>query len=187
MKIAQIADRVGWCSFVFILLISSNWNFRCWFRLTCRKCNAKIYFRFLLFAAASDYITLHKNVESILTKMICSLALLPIFRWLCFDFTEQKWWSSRIKCKKTLPFHSMRCTRAVPVTRCLYCQKSKQNKKRVASSNKQKSVNMRHQKSKWHFCHPLKTELIKFVVTKIESFVSFRCAYTNLIWTCWPN
>lgn len=98
MKIAQIADRVGWCSFVFILL---NWNFQCWFRLTCRKCNAKIYFRFLLFAAASDNITLHKNVESILTKMICSLASLPIFRWLCFDFTH--------KMQKTLPFHSMRC------------------------------------------------------------------------------
>lgn len=153
MKIAQIADRVGWCSFVFILL---NWNFQCWFRLTCRKCNAKIYFRFLLFAAASDYITLHKNVESILTKMICSLASLPIFRWLCFDFTEQKWWSSRIKCKKTLPFHSMRCTRAVPVTRCLYCQKSKQNKKRVASSNKQKKCKNASSKIKMAFLSPSK-------------------------------
>lgn len=125
MKNTQRADGMGWRSFVFVLLVSSNWNFRCLFRLTCRKCNAKIYFRFLLFA-------LHENIESSSTKMRCSLATLPIFGWLCFDSTKHKWWSSRKKKQKMLPFHFILCShiylKFAYVSKCSICIVKNQNR-----------------------------------------------------------
>lgn len=168
------------------------------------------FFRMLL---QQKPITLNKNIESSFTKMICSLATLPIFQWLCFDLNEHKWCCSRIHVKKQRKkslSYFMHCTRAVAAQSqshspykfqcCLrknrecfemfnsyFVKNQNRTEKQFLRPTNKKSVKNASSKIKMAFLYWLKNELIGFLVTKIEKFVSFRCVDDDLNWIGWFN